>query len=133
VWQEDYNLLKKPNCGNFCNGESFCPQQNAMESCSAAFAKDCLYNLRTSLQWELFYNGKSLLLLSKDWTHDLKKLVIKKFQAQVVDRQTAGTSCKTPQKYFTCLLQLTTQISKPKRSFKLPCQQMHPLMDKLKT
>jgi hypothetical protein len=28
---------------------------------------------------------------------------------------------------------LTTQISKPKRSFKLPCQQMHPLMDKLKT
>jgi hypothetical protein len=38
-----------------------------------------------------------LLLLSKDWTHDLKKLVIKKFQAQVVDRQTAGT-CKTPQK-----------------------------------
>jgi hypothetical protein len=41
AWKEDYNLLKKPNCGNFCNGESFCPQQNAIESCGGAFAKDC--------------------------------------------------------------------------------------------
>jgi hypothetical protein len=67
-----------------------------MESCDGALAKDYLYNLRTSLQRELFYNGKSLLLLTKDWIHDLKKLVIKKFQGQVVDSQTAGTSCKTP-------------------------------------
>jgi hypothetical protein len=58
--------------------------------------KNCLYNLRKSLQWELFYNGESLLLLTKDWIHDLKKLVINFFQAQLVDRQTAGTSCKTP-------------------------------------
>lgn len=58
--------------------------------------KNCLYNLRKSLQWELFYNRESFLLLTKDWIHNLKKLVINFFQAQLVDRQTAGTSCKTP-------------------------------------
>jgi hypothetical protein len=43
-WKEDYNLLKKPNCGNFWNGKSFCPQQNAMESCGGAFAENLIYN-----------------------------------------------------------------------------------------